>query len=390
MTTIRNMVGAAAVCSLVAISACGDEEVASRYVETADITPSGGGTLLVLAANNLELAKTKLEVPAGAVLEAVTVTVEPGAPIVEGDGETAVGPAVDFGPDGLTFSTPALMTLPLNTSLDEGEELRVHVVNADGSREILEEPELTINDSNGTVSFSVSHFTTFQPGRRQRAAGSCRRDSDCAANETCQQGSCVPSNTCSTDADCSAGDWCVRGMCTTPSPGQCRSNADCTGTQTCQSGTCQAPPPQCTSDRDCSAGDWCVRGMCTTPSPGQCRSNADCASNESCIQGICTPNSSGCTLSVSPTALSFALAPGGTAIQSITVANNANITMADFGRSTEFSIVRPTLPGPVSAGSQIAIQYAPSAPGVHQATLTLRETSAICPAVQVGLSGVFR
>lgn len=211
--------------TFVTLSACGDEEIASRYLATADITAAAGGTLVVRPEDSATLGGTTFVLPAGAVSEDITIHLLPGADLQLDDSEESLaGPAADLGPDGLSFAVPGTLTLPITTLPTDEEEIRVHVEELDGTRSVIAAENVTVDADAMTISFPVSHFSNHQPGRRRRRP---------------------PSVGCSVDSDCSQGEWCVRNVCIVPQTGQCRTTADCTGNDTCIQAVCTAPTTGC-------------------------------------------------------------------------------------------------------------------------------------------------
>ena len=135
---------------------CGDGPVGPLLDETID---GSGGVV--------EAPGIRLVVPAGAVPDGTTVTVDRSAP---SDLPPAVGfPAdslvastlFDFGPDGLTFATPATLTLEydperLPPGTDEG---RLRVARIDTAYALV---PITARDTiNNRISVEVDHFTFF-------------------------------------------------------------------------------------------------------------------------------------------------------------------------------------------------------------------------------------
>ncbi|MBI5479427.1 MAG: hypothetical protein HY906_11250 [Deltaproteobacteria bacterium] len=80
----------------------------------------------------------------------------------------------------------------------------------------------------------------------------------CGANETCQDGSCVPTGGC--NPACGANETCQNGTCVPA--GGC--NPACQSGQTCQNGTC-VPTGGC--NPACQGGQVCQNGTCVTPAP---------------------------------------------------------------------------------------------------------------------------
>ncbi|MEO1234148.1 MAG: hypothetical protein AAFZ18_35160 [Myxococcota bacterium] len=352
------------------LAACGDETIASRFLARAQIGPTGGA-LSVSAADGAGVwTGAALDVPAGALETTATITIEPGAEVTLAADETVAGPALDFGPDGLQFEPAATMTLPLSSTPASDEEIRIYAVDADGSVEIIEGEAVVYDETTGQVSFPVSHFTTFQPGRRRRP----------------------PPTGCMSDADCGQGEWCVQSMCIAPRPGQCRGQADCSATEICQNGTCTPASTGCTSDADCSRGEWCVNASCVTPRPGQCRTNADCAAGETCQQNACVMTPVVGCITANAQQLSFSTTVNGVATRTVTVAARSAATLSSISTSgsTDFAAsTRATLPTRLAAGQTLTVEvaYSPSASGRASGTLSLDPGTLACPVIDISLSG---
>jgi MYXO-CTERM domain-containing protein len=164
------------------------------------------------------------------------------------------------------------------------------------------------------------------------STGGCSRDSDCASDQICSGGSCVPRPTtgnelgegCTNDDECQSG-LCLAGVCTqscdwTDPTGSCPSGFYCDAdvSTSCDTGYCLAGTPgeealgeSCEEDTDC-ASLHCDGGSCsqacipdgalgcpagyacqvgTLPCRGSCRRSGapgdECEVNEDCTSGIC-------------------------------------------------------------------------------------------------------
>jgi hypothetical protein len=138
----------------------------------------------------------------------------------------------------------------------------------------------------------------------------CLRDSNCPAEQICENLLCVPSQ-CDTNMDCTmAGQQCQNGMmghgrCMMVVP--CDAMGNCPANMQCNTAThqCQTLPP-CGSDRDCTNNGYCQGGFCQpstacmggacpmgfdcvgmTCVPNVCRGDADCTNAQRCIGGAC-------------------------------------------------------------------------------------------------------
>jgi hypothetical protein len=113
----------------------------------------------------------------------------------------------------------------------------------------------------------------------------CRTNADCASNESCTNGVCVPNvAACTSNAQCPPGTTCQNGSCV--GSGGCTSNAQCPSGTTCQGGACVTTTAACTTDADCAAGNTCQRGVCIPTSTG-CTSSAQCPPGTACQGGAC-------------------------------------------------------------------------------------------------------
>ena len=106
---------------------------------------------------------TSVWVPQGALAQGtlMTVVLEPAPPPVPTN-VTASGPAVTFGPEGLSFSTPVTIAVPYTEQpgIDENT-LKLYTFN--GFSETWEEVPVSRRDTGGNILYAeVTHFSTFQ------------------------------------------------------------------------------------------------------------------------------------------------------------------------------------------------------------------------------------
>jgi MYXO-CTERM domain-containing protein len=166
------------------------------------------------------------------------------------------------------------------------------------------------------------------PGRYcDQNAGSCAEpcvdDSNCAADEICEDGACQQANPpCTSDGECDLGDVCVGGYCLPPcppagndgcAPGEdgagdvcdaeaccggyhdnsppCVADAQCEGGYICDDGVCVPPESPC--DVSCPGGEECVDGNCE-PGGNPCSEDSECAGGEVCVDGHCHEGQPAC------------------------------------------------------------------------------------------------
>ena len=181
-------------CILLATAACGDDpntlDLGSRFLKSELVSAASGGGFEVSDSDAAEFAGIGIEVPPSALAEDTTITVVPTADLALPDEVEWVGPAMEFGPAGLEFSTPAIVTLRVDAPLGEDDPV-VRVVSADGTTEWVEPADISIN-ADDTWSFPVDHFTSFQPGRRLRNQNPPATSCSCMPGSVCISGSiCV-------------------------------------------------------------------------------------------------------------------------------------------------------------------------------------------------------
>jgi Cys-rich repeat protein len=134
----------------------------------------------------------------------------------------------------------------------------------------------------------------------------CTLDTDCAANESCDNGECKPASGCNSDADCKGSRRCIEGWCR---EGGCTQDSDCGEKQICQNSVCvdvgcvghvDCLPEQycddsnscvndeCSTDADCAMGEECApEGFCREKQAQTCTVHAECTEPELCIDGTC-------------------------------------------------------------------------------------------------------
>jgi hypothetical protein len=124
------------------------------------IGPEGG----LLDATSIDpIAGAAVDVPAGALAVPTAVLVGTSPPF-DAKGAAGAGPAVFFGPEGLTFTRPltATLTIPFDAAAFGGDfdDLRVFVRDAKGR--VREVTGFTVDGDAATVSFPAAHFSSYR------------------------------------------------------------------------------------------------------------------------------------------------------------------------------------------------------------------------------------
>jgi hypothetical protein len=132
-----------------------DDDNDLNYTEQ-DIGPAGG------IIQNEEGAK--LTVPAGALIETVTIGLASYSSYsqLEGNyGLISMDGCVSLKPDGLTFLTPATLEIPLFSSRTAGSEYAVFVYNEDTGTWYQEDNPGTVTSSGLTLQTEIGHFSSY-------------------------------------------------------------------------------------------------------------------------------------------------------------------------------------------------------------------------------------
>lgn len=198
-----------------ALAACGNGLVGSRYVKSQTISASQGGALTVAATDDSELAGASLTIGPGALAADTVVTVERG---LDDLGPGRAGPVLILGPSGLTLSKEAEVVLPVK--LGSGQSKSDLSVKCDDDR--LSGGSLAYDDSTGRVRLRTTKLGAFQASAA--AVGSngnvvaCVTDDVCADEQDCIAGACTwkhsnPGGACVTDDTCADNEDCVGGQC---------------------------------------------------------------------------------------------------------------------------------------------------------------------------------
>lgn len=312
--------------ALALAAACGTqdaENLGSVHVKSALISAAAGGELAVTAQDYAPFAGVKVQFPAGALAQDTKITVDIGAASLMDEDATSVGPVVELGPSGTTFSTPVTITLPVSSAF-EADLARVYVKHGDGTREVIVPASITYDAEAGTMVFSVSHFTTYEPGRSHDRCRhhQCPDPTECtpeecdpapgAPNYTCTDGSVggpicernpagtcgwnfrtCPGPACSDDSDCPPAQLCINGTCALGGGTACNADADCDPTEVCLNGACVPGTAEVCGNTVCATGTVCCNpscGICTSPNGAcdqraclpECTSDADCPPGDTC------------------------------------------------------------------------------------------------------------
>jgi hypothetical protein len=200
--------------------------VASTYVKQQLVPAAQGGTLTVTSGDSAQLAGTVVDIPAHALKTDTTITIGIGPADITPANATPVGPVVDLGPSGTSFTAPVRVTLPYTTTsgtLPPPDHLFVAVVEATGPHQRIENGALGF-PSLGAVSFDVIGFSQFQVGLDSLVpdAGPC--GGQCPSNSSCDGISqCV----CDTGfTECASGPVCVNLGTDNANCGSCGSSCD--------------------------------------------------------------------------------------------------------------------------------------------------------------------
>jgi len=114
----------------------------------------------------------------------------------------------------------------------------------------------------------------------------CGGKKKCCKGLTCTGGVCVAQPACVVNGDCAANQICQNGACV-PTPPECVINNDCGLNEICQNGSC-VPTPDCFDDDDCDDNEACQGGTCNCPEQEngrcirRCEVQNDCPGASSC------------------------------------------------------------------------------------------------------------
>ena len=149
---------------------------------TGETVGADGGRVVLENNDGDEVAG--IEIPRGALSEEVAITISR----LEGPSELPVGgsfellfgsaPAIEIGPTGTTFATPAqvFVNVPMGAwSTDEAMELRLVTIDS-GGWVTLEDAEVSINGDIIEVAGSARHLSPFVVARSTEDGGGCEPD----------------------------------------------------------------------------------------------------------------------------------------------------------------------------------------------------------------------
>lgn len=158
MQARHSLILAAATLALWGCGNGGDSAPPAPPVASAAIDPASGGTVSVTAG---PLAGLELVVPPGALAAPASISIREA--VAEAlIGRDPVGPAAQFSPAGLRFTTPALLRLPFDPLLvGSNTDAEVWVELVDGLDGTISELALdSIDRVAGLVTVEIDHFST--------------------------------------------------------------------------------------------------------------------------------------------------------------------------------------------------------------------------------------
>lgn len=111
----------------------------------------------------------------------------------------------------------------------------------------------------------------------------CRKlNQGCGGKKKCCKGLFCVDGTCG----CQTGQILSGGKCINPEPPECDADTDCGADEICQDGVCVPEAPECVNDTDCNSDEICDDGVCV-PEPAECVNDDDCGPNLTCQNGEC-------------------------------------------------------------------------------------------------------
>jgi hypothetical protein len=181
-----------ALLALLSASAACDQArtIGSRWISDRYVLAAQGAVIELGAADSPELAGAALRLQPGDLAADTSITVEAGTTLLPGEPRPA-GPAVLWGPAGLSLARSASMSLPVK--LSAGQSLSDLVVVAEGDvghLSKIDHSQLSIDASGAVVTFFVPRLGTFQAAAVVRCASD---HTACPSDEVCRpSGECGP------------------------------------------------------------------------------------------------------------------------------------------------------------------------------------------------------
>jgi hypothetical protein len=142
----------------------------NQYGKGAIFGPDGGDLLLEEEGTSI-LDGTSISIPPGALANPTVILVTTAPPVVPPGGNSQPGgPAVNFGPDGLQFregdgGEQVFITIPFDAEAfgDDPDAVEVYVRDSKGKVSLVTPKSSYVIDTvAGTVTFPVSHFSSYQ------------------------------------------------------------------------------------------------------------------------------------------------------------------------------------------------------------------------------------
>ncbi|HVE81730.1 MAG TPA: hypothetical protein VND93_02740 [Myxococcales bacterium] len=272
---------------VVALAGCQQTyPLASRYIKSVPVQASQGALVTVDASESEELAGSSISIPAGALSQDTTLTVELGLDALASGSDTAVSRVAVWGPAGTKLSSPAEVVLPFTLPATESADgLTVNLLRGDGTKVALDRVAFTVDGSNQAARFRLDELAALEVD-----VNHCGELHPCTDGKVCREGTCV-APTCGGVA-CVAGQLCCNNHCTTVEAGQtacpapqCGADHLCADGYFCDGGVCYR---RCGDLNPCPAGSVCsTAGTCVTAPTTDCGPDRPCATGYVCDSGAC-------------------------------------------------------------------------------------------------------
>ncbi len=150
---------------------------AGEQFALSDVLGTGGGAVVVPFAADGEdpisvIAGSGVAVPAGALTAPTSILVATSSDVIPKNNDIGAGPSVFFGPEGLTFKEAVTVTIPFDTATFGGDLSRLVIYTRDARGKVRAVPgPYDVDPTSGTVSFPVSHFSSFRAARETPRGG---------------------------------------------------------------------------------------------------------------------------------------------------------------------------------------------------------------------------